>query len=721
MKAPKSKMFNTKTATVILAVVLLIILVLPYSIRWKDMESAASNQPSSLLEPQKHHSETSKLLVRIVDALHYRNRPLDNEFSVEILDEYLNTLDPNRSYFRSSDIQEFKSLRLYFDDYLKSGKMDKVYEIFQVYQDRVAERTTYAKTLLDYPFDFQLDDELELDRSSTGWPFTQVEYDMLWRRIVKNEILNLKLADTDEKEITEVLARRYDRFNQVVSLTKADDVFEIFLNSYLNLIDPHSEYFSPHNSTNFSISMTQQIEGIGAMLRLESDFVTILSLIPGGPAARSDQLQPGDKIIALRNQEDDSFTEIIGWRLNDVVDKIRGPKGTQIKLKIVPADSAPEAPPVVVSIIRETVKIEDQIAKKSIIEFPTKRKNFRIGVISLPTFYSGTPLTTENSFDSGQDSSVSSSQDVRRILGELNNQKVDGVVVDLRGNGGGALQEAVRLTGLFIKQGPIVQVKNADGSIKTEDDEIPTIDYKGPLVVLVDRRSASASEIFAAAIKDYGRGIVVGETTFGKGGIQTLFPFSFDQKTSSGNVKLTTAQYYRVSGPSTQHIGVEPDIVFPNNEFVSETGERSFENSLPQSEIPPASVQLSKHASVIKSKLPFLRQLHEDRVAANPIFHYLHNDEAIRLNRSKRKVVNLNESDRRQLLVDFQSKLLQNTNDLLVTLGIEPVEDFGNDLLQRNILGDILLEESVNILVDYISFDGIENISSSQANQSDST
>ncbi len=672
-------------------------------VRWESPLNASSDGIDAQLIAEPQHRQTSKAVVRLVDSFHYRNRPLDNEFSNEILQEYLDALDPNRSYFRSTDIQKFNSYRFYMDDFLRSGKLDKIYEIFSVFKQRVAERTEFAKSLLGgVPFDFQLDEALSLDWSQSDWSFNQVEYDNVWRQIVKNEYLKLKISGAEEAEIAETLMQRYDRYQKIVSLTNSDDVFETFLNSYLRSIEPHSEYFSPHNSKNLAISLTSQIEGIGAMLRTDSNHTIIHSVIPGGPAARS-TISPGDKIVGIAQNHTEAFVEITGWRLNDVVDMIRGPRGTVVRLQVIPKDEMPGLPPVVVTLIRDKVQIEDQIAKKSTVEIWAHETLLRIGVVSLPAFYSG--LSVDGGTDAGRDA-ASSSADVKRILEELKDQHVDGVVLDLRGNGGGALQEAVKLTGLFIEDGPVVQVRSADGDTEVIKDRDSRVTYDGPLAVLVDRASASASEIVAAAIKDYKRGIIVGETTFGKGGIQTVWPLSeLTKLDDSGNIKITTAQYYRVNGPSTQHVGVSPDIIFPTDEFAAGFGERALEHSLPQSVITPTEIRLWHDAHKIESNLLALRKLHHTRTELNPVFDYLANDERIKRLRAEQTVVNLNESVRKQAQDEFRGELLDNINDLRLSLGMEPVEEYGESAFPSEQIGDVFLDEAVNVVADLIATD----------------
>ena len=683
--------------------VVLIALFLSYEIFIGESRtrSAIAEQQSSTLSETNYHKAAAVTISRLVSRFHYRDKPLTNEFSEVILEKYLESLDPQKSYFLASDINQFRSNRFYYDDYLVNGDLSQVFTIFRLYQQRVEERTQYAKSILDFSFDFGLDEEYEIDRSNSNWISSQEEYDQLWRRVVKDDILTMKLSDVAPEEIKENLATRYDFFLQSVAKYNADDVTEIFLNSYLRQIEPHSEFFSPHSSENLKISLSQQIEGIGAMLRSEQEHTIVHSVITGGPAARSKKLNSGDKIVGVKNYDENSYTDIIGWRIGDVVDKIRGPKGTKVHLKIIPNDALPGSSAEEVSIIREKVKLEDQIARKSTVEIASNGKILQLGIIRLPAFYSD--LYEKNSVENER----SSSNDVRRLLRELREQEVDGLVMDLRGNGGGALQEAVNLTSLFIESGPIVQVETADGKVDLRSDSDGIIEFDGPLVVLIDRASASASEIFAAAIQDYKRGIVVGETSFGKGVVQTIWPLSrWLKKDNSGTVKLSTAQFYRIKGTSTQHTGVIPDVLFPTNQFVADMGERSFENAIPAGVISPAkSIHTWHNGSFISNRLPEIRRLNNERAQFNPVLHYLVENERLRLSRAKQKVVPLNEEKRQQALENVRIEQLENLNELRTALGLDATDKLTDEAYPSEQAGDVYRDEALNILSDLISID----------------
>ena len=671
------------------------------TVLYYDRDIQIASADSEPLNTDLRHMAAVITTSSLVNLYHYQNRQLNNEFSTVILDGYLTTLDPFKNHFLAQDVRAFDSNRFYFDDFLEDGNLDEIINIFRVYQERVIERAEFAKSILSGSFDFGMHDEIDLDPDNSQWAESREEYDIRWKRLVKDDVLELKLAEMNDDEIKTTLMQRYDRFSQAVTRYDADDVVELFLNSYLREIDPHSGYFSPHSSDNLKISISQQIEGIGAMLRTESEHTIVHSVITGGPAARTEKLNSGDKIVGVGNDQDTDFVDVIGWRLDDVVDLIRGPEGTTVYLKILPKDALPGSMPFELGIVRERVKLEEQMAKKSTVEISTDNNILRLGIISLPAFYS-------ELFDNDSASTRNSSSDVRILLQELKEQEVDGIVMDLRGNGGGALHEAVALTGLFIETGPVVQVENYNYELDIRWDRDPHIAYEGPLAVLVDRDSASASEIFAGAMKDYRRGIVIGETTFGKGIVQTIWPLSrWTGEENSGAVKLSTAQFYRINGSSTQHLGVVPDIVFPTNDFVAATGERALENSLPGGSIDPVKSVVSwKHAQSIANYMTELRLRNSERTVVNPAFEYIVENERQSLARSELTKVHLNEDKRRKVLDDSRTDQLENLNKLRVSLGLEIVEEINEEAYPSERVGDVFLDEALNVLADLIVLNG---------------
>lgn len=670
-------------------------------------QSIADATPTHLLTTSDNHTVIVAATAELADNFHYRNKALTNEFSAQILDEFLNALDPQRAYFLATDIAEFESSRFYYDNFLKKGKLDKIFTVFRTYQQRVQERADYAISLLDYRFNFTLEEQLELDRTEADWLISVAEQNALWKSLVKDDILTLKINGEDDEQIVKTLAARYERFRNSITMSNTFDVIEIFLNAYLKELDPHSEFFSPHSTSNLRISISQQIEGIGAMLRTESEYTVVQGIITGGPAHLSKRLHAGDRIVAVGNGDGESFQDIVGWRIEDVVDLIRGPRGTTVYLKILRKDAVPGGAVDIVALVRQTVKLEEQMAKNSTIEIESEGKILQLGIIQLPAFYS-------NFMDSDDSETMNSSSadDVRDFLLEFKQQDIDGIVVDLRGNGGGALQESVALTGMFIPSGPVVQVENATSEIDVyKDDDGGEVVYSGPLVVLVDRGSASASEIFAGAIQDYGRGLIVGETTFGKGTLQNIWPLSQlakDHGTDLGALKLSTAQFFRVNGTTTQHLGVVPDVQFPTNEFVAESGERALENALPGSVIEAADQAVPWHQKMeIRNLIPELRQLHRARMELNPLMNILVERDRLAFHRTVPTVVSLNEEKRKIALDRDRDEQLLQINEVRTLFGLEPTESVSDDAFPTERIGDVFLDEAVNILADLITSDSV--------------
>lgn len=565
----------------------LFILLLSSSLGWAAVRPAES----LALEPRMDQTYATNLATRFLTNYHYKDTRLDDSLSSRILDQYLELLDPNRSYFLATDIREFEDFRNGLDDALRHSDLQPAFEIFNVYVDRVRERIDYARKAIHQPMDFTIDEYYEFDRSEAPWAANRAELDELWRKRVKNDYLRLKLTDKEESAIVETLEERFANMARRINELKSDDVFQFFMNAFAQSIEPHTSYLSPRTSENFEISMKLSLEGIGALLGRVSEYTTISSIVAGGPADQDGRLQPGDRIIGVGQGRDGKLVDVVGWRVDDVVDLIRGPKGTVVRLEVLPEDASVSGPSTEIDIVRNEVKLEEQAAKSSIIEVPVEGSDefAKIGVIDLPVFYLDFNGRAKNRPDYR-----SSTRDVRRLIGELKEQGVTGLLIDLRDNGGGSLLEATTLTGLFIDKGPVVQVRSQDGRISLEEDVEPGMVWEGPLAVLVNRYSASASEIFAAAIQDYGRGLVIGEPTFGKGTVQSLLDLNEHAPNDSpamGQLKITMAQFFRVNGGSTQNRGVTPDIRFPSAGDPQEYGERSLPNALPWSSIDAARYQ----------------------------------------------------------------------------------------------------------------------------------
>lgn len=673
--------------------------------------AAGGNTPaaSARLEPTIEQAAAARLVYGILSDSRYvyRAKPLDDALSAEIHRRFLEALDGQKLFFTREDIARFDAYRLRHDDAIKSQDLRAAFDIYQTYQQRVAQRMAHARALLAQPFDFSRDETWHYDREDADWAASQAELDEAWRKYVKNDALRLKLAGRGQDEIRKTLDKRYAGLAERVGELRADDAFETFMNAYATSIDPHTSYMSPRSAENFNMTMRLSLEGIGAVLQRQDEFVVVRTIVPGGPAANSGKVKVGDRVVAVGQGPTGPMTDVVGWRIDDTVALIRGKKGTQVRLDILPAESGVDAKPQQVVITRDKVKLEEQAAQKRIIEVDDRR----IGVIELPTFYLDFEARRR-----GDPDARSATADVARLLRELRAEQVDGVVVDLRDNGGGSLLEAVELTGLFIDTGPVVQVRETGGRVSVEGDEQGGVAWDGPLAVLVNRASASASEIFAAAIQDYGRGLIIGEPTFGKGTVQSLidldrFPRKDDVK--FGQVKLTVAQFFRVDGGTTQHAGVTPDLQFPVTLDASDYGESTYDNALPATRIAQA-----PHGNLgnLAMLLPQLRANHEARAAKDPEFRWWAQDVArFRAERDKTEV-SLNEAVRRAERDRLEAERKQRQAER-VAAGLEPdpverIVDDGLSYSERSVTEqaaeeeaaehrpDPLLRESAAILAD---------------------
>lgn len=613
---------------------------LPLAMAMAAGSSAPAPGASAHLEPTVEQAAAARLVYGILSDSRYvyRAKPLDDALSAEIHRRYLESLDGQKLFFTQADITRFDAFRLRHDDAIKAQQFQPAFDVFATYQRRVAERVAYARSLLAKPFDYSADETWLYDREGAEWAASTAELDDAWRKYVKNDALRLKLAGRSQEEIRKTLDKRYAGLAERVGELRGDDVFETFMNAYASSIDPHTSYMSPRSAENFNMQMRLSLEGIGAVLQRQEEFVVMRTIVPGGPAALSGKLKVGDRVVAVGQGTSGPMTDVVGWRIDDTVALIRGKKGTQVRLDVLPADAGVDAKPERVVITRDKVKLEQQAAQKRIVEVGDRR----IGVVELPTFYLDFEARRR-----GDKDARSATADVAKLLRELRAEKVDGVVVDLRDNGGGSLLEAVELTGLFIDAGPVVQVRETGGRVSVETDDESGVAWDGPLAVLVNRASASASEIFAAAIQDYGRGLIIGEPTFGKGTVQSLidldrFPRKDDVK--FGQVKLTVAQFFRVDGGTTQHAGVVPDLQFPVTLDASDYGESTYDNALPATRIAQA-----PHGSLgnFAALSPQLVANHEARVAKDREFQWWAEDVArFRAERDK-KSISLNETVRR--------------------------------------------------------------------------
>jgi carboxyl-terminal processing protease len=628
------------------------------------------NAEPAVLETTPRERQVARMVTRFVERAHYTRLAVDDQLSAATLDTYIETLDGNRHYFLQSDVNYFTRYRHTLDDVLRSGDIEPVFDIFRLYRLRAQQHISYALTLLDKEPDFSVDESYRFDRSKMPWAASSAEIQDIWRKRFKNDVLSLMLADKSWTEAAEILRKRYQRVLDRINGLDSDEVFETFMNSFARTLDPHSSYLSPRQSEEYRIQMSLSYQGIGASLQLDEDLVQILNIIPGGPAAIDGRLKPNDRITAVGQGESGEMVDVVGWQLDDVVQLIRGPRGTRVRLQILPAAATPGSPEAVVELVREKVKLEEQAAKQELITLERDGEPVRIGVIRIPGFYQDYDARNR-----GDKDYVSTTRDVRRLLGELRREKVSGLVLDLRGNGGGHLSEATSLTGLFIRRGPVVQLRDTNGRIEVLDDPEPAVAYTGPLVVLVDRFSASASEIFAAAIQDYRRGVVIGQQTYGKGTVQNLYVLDQYARNAPdpglGQLTLTIGKFYRVTGGSTQHMGVVPDIELPSLIDASEIGESSRERALPWDQVAAAPFPASKTLNPVIQRLT---QYSATQLAADREFRYLQEDIATANELRAKQQISLNLATRRAEREKQQQQQLARENARRAARNLPPVK-----------------------------------------------
>jgi carboxyl-terminal processing protease len=652
------------------------------------------------LAAEPGHSETSKKVINYLRLSHYQQLEIDDELSTRMLNHYMENLDRSRSYFTQVDASEFAVYRDRLDDDLKNGNLTAAYHIFNRYLQRTRERLKFMLSTLDQgidAFDFDKSESLRIDRDKEPWAADKTDLESLWHKQLKNVVLSMRLSEKQDQEISEKLISRYQTQMKRLEQFKAGDVFQIYMNTFTGLYDPHTQYFNLRTSENFAINMKLSLEGIGAVLQSEDEFTKVLRLVPAGPADTQGQLKPTDRILGVGQGAYGDIVDVVGWRLDDVVALVRGPKGSIVQLEIMPADAKADGSPTIISITRDTVRLEEQAAKMDVLEVNGKGQgSSRIGVIDIPTFYSD-----YRAQQAGDPSYKSTTRDVRRLISELKQQNIDGLVIDLRNNSGGSLSEAITLTGLFIKTGPTVQIRTARGKTRVLEDSDPSQAYSGPLVVLVNRLSASASEIFAGAIQDYQRGIVVGNQTFGKGTVQSLQPVN------PGQLKLTQSKFYRISGESTQNRGVIPDIAFPSLLDNSDIGESALPNALPWDTI--STVYYRKYGD-IKPWIDELQRRHQNRARESADFKYLVETKKLRDALKSKELISLNESVRREEKSHSASDQLKLENKRRAASGKELLKTHSNlkdnpaDRYANRIdLEDPLLQETTEILVDYIN------------------
>ncbi|WP_350305293.1 carboxy terminal-processing peptidase [Photorhabdus viridis] len=632
-----------------------------------------------VLKQEPQHSTVSERVTSRFTRSHYRQFDLNGDFSAKIFDRYLNILDYSHNILLASDVAQYADRKKSLGKELESGNLEIPYDLFNLLQKRRFERYQYALSRLEQPMNFGGNDTIDVDRSKAPWPQNIEELNKLWDAKVKYDWLNLKLTGKNDKEIKQVLTKRYQSALKRLTQSQSEDVFQLIMTAFAREIDPHTNYLSPRNTEQFNSEMSLSLEGIGAVLQIDDDYTVINSMVAGGPAAKSKALKVGDKIIGVA-QSGKSMVDIIGWRLDDVVALIKGPKGSKVRLEVI--SDAKGAKPRTITLTREQIRLEDRAVKMSVKTIGKEK----VGVLDVPGFYVG---LTDN---------------VKTQLQKLTKQHVSAIVIDLRSNGGGALTEAVSLSGLFLPSGPVVQVRDNNGKIRQDSDTDEMVYYKGPLVVLVDRFSASASEIFAAAMQDYGRALIVGEPTFGKGTVQQYRSLSriYDQMMrpdwpSLGSVQYTIQKFYRVNGGSTQRKGVTPDIVMPTGIDPAETGESFEDNALPWDSVPSARYTGSK---VIAGLIPQLNMAHTTRIADDPEFKYINEDIAhYKAMKEHKNIVSLNYAQREKENKEDDALKLNRINDRFKREGKKLLTSL--DDLPKDYQGpDPYLDESVKIALD---------------------
>jgi carboxyl-terminal processing protease len=628
------------------------------------------------LAPEAQHATASKRVTSRFTRSHYKHFTLNDQFSDAIFDRYVSMLDYNRNIFTQSDIDEMEKSAAGIDDQLKSGENQIAFDAYNLSIKRRYERFQYALSLLDTEMKFDTDETIELDRSEANWPKDTAELDELWRKRVKYDALNLKMTGKDWDEIKEVLGKRYNNALKRLSQTHNEDAFQLYMNAFAREVDPHTSYLSPRSADQFQTEMNLSLEGIGAVLQMTDDYTVIRSLVAGGPASKSKQLAEGDRIIGV-GQDGEDVVDVIGWRLDDVVQLIKGPKGTKVNLQILPDGKDTKAE--VITIVRDKIRLEDRAVKSEVIEKDGKK----IGVLEVPSFYVGLAKDTD------------------KLITELKEKGVDGIIVDLRNNGGGALTEATALSGLFITSGPVVQVRDSYGRVNVNSDTDGKISYEGPLTVLVNRYSASASEIFAAALQDYGRAIVLGENSFGKGTVQQHRSLNhiydlFDKEL--GYVQYTIQKFYRIDGGSTQNKGVAPDIAFPTAIDPSETGESVEDNALPWDSIDKAKYDVLQRNEALIGKL---QAKHQVRIAKDLEFGFIAEDIEKYKAEKDDNTLSLNEKTRQAEADQADEKRLARINQRQKANGETEFKTL-DDVPKDYEAPDAYLDESVAIMVDMI-------------------
>ncbi|TGN37976.1 carboxy terminal-processing peptidase [Marinobacter confluentis] len=654
--------------------------------------------------PTVDQARANILIARQLQFTHFRDMGINDDLSSDVFDAYLDYLDGQHIYLTQEDINQFSAVRDSLGSALKTGQLQPGFDIYNLVQQRIIERLNFAINVIESgidKLDFETDEQILVDRSEADWEADAAALDNLWIKRIKNAVLAQRLNGSDDEEITKALLRRYEGQLKRTRQARSEDAFQAYMNAFAGMWDPHTSYFSPRTSENFNINMSLSLEGIGAVLQSDNEYTKVVRLVPGGPASKQGQLQPADRIVSVRQEDKEEAVNVIGWRLDEVVDLIRGPKQSTVTLEVIPSDAADETVTKTIAIKRDEVKLEEQSASSDVIELDRSGKTFRIGVITIPTFYADFKAMQD-----GDPNYKSTTRDVRNLINDLKQEGIDGIVMDVRNNGGGALHEANDLVGLFIEEGPTVQIRNSNNDVKVLEDQDPSVTYDGPLVVLVNRMSASASEIFAGAIQDYGRGLVVGSQTFGKGTVQAVRPLNH------GQLKITQSKFYRVSGGSTQHKGVIPDIEIPSRVDKTRIGEDALDHALPWDQIEAVPHERYFDFSGVIDEL---RVRHDERFAEHPEFRLLQKEIDFLKQQREKTTVSLNLVEREAYQSQVERARLTIANARREIRGEEPFDtleqlDDWQDMQAADVDStdddlDFIIEEGGNIMADMLELD----------------
>jgi carboxyl-terminal processing protease len=663
-------------------------------------EDTALDGPLESLRPAPRHKRVVQVVTELMQRYHYEGTEIDDALSGQVLAGYIDALDGNKFYFLADDIKRFEKYRNTLDDAVRAGNVAPAFDIFNLYRERVQERILYAIALLDTEPDFSVDEEYVFDRDGLPWASSKDELDEVWRKRVKNDALSLVLTGKEwdgDDGVAGTLTERYQRVLRRTRQLNADEVFESFMNAYADTLDPHSNYFSPRNTEEYRIQMSLSYEGIGASLQLREDYVTVMNIIAGGPAAIDGSIEPKDRITAVGQGEEGELVDVIGWRLDDVVELIRGEGGTTVRLQILPGGAAPGAAEKVVALVRDEVRLEAQAAQREMLEIDRGDDVYKVGVIKVPSFYQDYAAR-----QAGRPDYTSTTRDVRRLIGELKEEGMDALIVDLRNNGGGHLWEARAMTGLFI-DGPVVQFRETSRRVRQLSDLEPGVAYDGPLAVLVDRYSASASEIFAAAIQDYERGVIVGQNTFGKGSVQNLYDLNqYVRNDDMGQLTLTIGKYYRVTGESTQLRGVAPDIMLPSPVDEELVGESTRPTALDWDQIKPTRFRTG---DPLDTQIISLERTHSKRAQTDPDLKLWESEIEDLDALSERTSVSLNFETRKAERDARRERRLALENERRVARGMEPLKTV--EELEDVEPVDVMLHEAAEIITDFSSLSGL--------------